>query len=379
MRALQRGQRKEMVAGMAVSGGWGDTREKRPSPAELTNMNKNECLRGMPPMTEDDFLQAIAADPGSAATASTWLVLADWLEENGQTERAELVRLQHDRGLRPEPDARVRELLAAGVAPVVPTLVNSIGMRFVQIPAGTFLMGSPKDEEGRHGYEWLQHEVEITQPFWMGAFPVTQQEYERVTGANPSHFSKTGSGKKEVKRLDTSRFPVESVSSEDAVAFCAQLSSLPDESATGRVYRLPTEAEWEYACRAGAGDGAPFHFGWTLCSEQANFHGNHPYGGASEGPNLERTTAVGSFTPNAWGLYDMHGNVGEWCADRHDDYPAEAQADPTGPTVGDVRVLRGGSWSCTAEQCRAAYRLLSYPSSYFGFTGFRVCFHLGRP
>jgi uncharacterized protein (TIGR02996 family) len=240
-------------------------------------------------VTEDDFLRAIAANTGSDAPATAWLVLADWLEENGQAERAELVRLQHDRGLRPvaSKDARVRELLAAGVAPVVPTLVNSVGMRFVLVPAGRFVMGSPEDEEGRDGDEGPQHEVAITRPFWMGAFPVTQQEYERVAGINPSHFSKTGSGKKKVKRLETSCFPVESVSWEDAVAFCTKLSSLPDESATGRVYRLPTEAEWEYACRAGASDGAPFHVGRFLSSAQANFDGRHPSEGAAKGPHLD--------------------------------------------------------------------------------------------
>jgi uncharacterized protein (TIGR02996 family) len=188
----------------------------------------NKLVEG--PMTEDDFLQAIAADPGSAAGASAWLALAHWLKKHRQPERAELVRLQHDRGWRPESsvaskDARVRELLATGVAPVVPSLVNSVGMRFVLVPAGTFVMGSSEAEEERDEDEGPQHRVTLTRPFWIGAFTVTQQEYKGIMGTNPSRFWKKGS-----KSPDRGRFPVDRVSWNDAVAFCERLSGLPAES-----------------------------------------------------------------------------------------------------------------------------------------------------
>jgi uncharacterized protein (TIGR02996 family) len=322
-------------------------------------------------MTEDDFLKAIAADPPSAA--ATWLVLADWLEERGDP-RAELVRLLHEPGFRPDRDARVRALLAGGVAPCVPSLVNSIGMRFVLVPAGTFLMGSPDDEPGRHSDEGPRHEVELTRPFWRGAYPVTQQQYQRVMGVNPSYFSEAGDGWETVAGLGTSLFPVEHVSWEDAEAFCAALSALPGERAAGRASRLPTEAQWEYACRAGATDGAPFHTGWTLSSSQANFNGAYPYGGAAPGAHLGRPSAVGSYPPNAWGLYDVHGNVWEWCGDWHAKYRPGRQRDPRGPRRGTARVLRGGSWVSRSVDCCAAFRIRSAPSDRNGYLGFRVCF-----
>jgi uncharacterized protein (TIGR02996 family) len=329
-------------------------------------------------MSEDAFLQAIAEDPGGAA--ATWLVLADWLEERGDP-RAELVRLQHDPHFRPDlagraRDDRVRALLAGGVPPVSPSLVNGVGMRFALVPAGTFLMGSPPAEQGRRQDEGPQHAVTISRPFWLGACPVTQAEYQRVAGANPSHFSPKGRGKAKVRKQDTARLPVECVSWEEAVAFCEALSGLPGERAAGRAYRLPIEAEWEYACRAGATDGAPFHVGWSLSSAQANFHGGYPYGGAEKGPYLGRPCAVGSYPPNAWGLYDLHGQVWEWCEDWYGPYHDEAQADPSGPPSGDFRVLRGGSWDVLAVFCRAAYRYYLGPAYRYYRIGFRVCVRL---
>ena len=170
-------------------------------------------------MTEAAFLQSIMDNPAGATT--TWLVLADWLEERGDA-RAELVRLLHDPHSRPgwtplQRDERVRELLAAGVLPCVPTVVNSLGMTFALIPAGKFLMGSPDSEEGRFADEGPQHEVEITRSFYLGVYPVTQQEYKKVMGKNPSHFKgKKGGGP---------THPVEQVSWEDADAFCRCLSA----------------------------------------------------------------------------------------------------------------------------------------------------------
>jgi formylglycine-generating enzyme required for sulfatase activity len=325
-------------------------------------------------MTEDDILRTIAEDPPSAA--AVWLILADWLEERSDA-RTELFRLLHDRGFRPRLSGaaragRVCALLASGVLPVVPALTNSIGMRFVLVPAGTFLLGSPDDEQGRSDDEGPRHGVEVPQPFWLGAFPVTQQEYVRVVGANPSYFSAAGGAGEVVKGLDTSRFPVESVSWEDASAFCARLSALPGEQEAARAYRLPREVEWEYACRAGVGGGAPFHFGRALASVQANFHGGFPYGGAAEGAYLGRTTTVGSYPPNAWGLYDMHGNVWEWCADRYGKYPPR-------PRKGTARMLRGGSWEDDAASCRAACRGRNRPTCPDNRVGFRVCFPWGTP
>jgi formylglycine-generating enzyme required for sulfatase activity len=160
--------------------------------------------------------------------------------------------------------------------------------------------------------------------------------------------------------LDTDDFPVEQVSWEDAQAFLKRLSALPAEVKTGRTYRLPTEAEWEYACRAGTS--APFHFGNSLSSTQANFDGNHPYGGAATEPYLERTTRVGSYKPNALGLYDMHGNVWEWCNDwfAEDYYQESPRRDPSGPSdragPGGDRVLRGGGWEDDGQDCRSASR-----------------------
>jgi len=184
-------------------------------------------------------------------------------------------------------------------------ITNSIGMELVLIPPGDFLMGSPEEEKDRRDDETL-HRVRITEPFHLSVYKVTQSEYERVMGENPSHFSSGGGGNVQVSNLETSRFPVEQVTWEDAIDFCRKLSLLPEEKAAGRIYRLPTEAEWEYACRASTA--TPFHFGSQLNGREANCDGT-PYGTDTEGPYLGRTTSVGSYQPNAFGLYDMHGNV----------------------------------------------------------------------
>jgi formylglycine-generating enzyme required for sulfatase activity/serine/threonine protein kinase len=254
-------------------------------------------------------------------------------------------------------------------------ITNSIGMRLVLIPAGTFTMGSLENELGR-GSDEDQHEVEISRAFYLGVYEVTQEEYGRVMGSNPSYFAPTGVGKDQVEGLDTSRFPVESVSWHDAVDFCRKLSEMPEEKRAGRRYRLPTEAEWEYSCRAGASrpvteatvwgwvtKGIPFHFGASLSSTQANFN-----------YSLGRTCAVGSYPPNAFGLRDMHGNVAEWCADRYasDYYTKARRADPKGPLVGTGRVVRGGSFFYEARSCRSACRFGDEPTFRRLTQGFRV-------
>ena len=316
-------------------------------------------------MNADTFLQSILDNPAGAAT--TWPILADWLEEQGDA-RAELVRLCHDPRYRPslagvERDARVRALLAAGLLPCVPAWDNSLGMKLALIPAGTFLMGSPANEAHRSADE-EQHQVEITRPFYLGIHPVTQEQYEKVMGKNPSHFTKGKGG--------GSSHPVEQVSWEEAVEFCRRLSEKPEEKRLGRMYRLPAEAEWEYACRGGATSSQPFHFGDSLSSAQANFDGHHPYGGDSKRQYLKRTTAVGSYTANAFGLFDMHGNVWEWCADWYGAYASQSLKDPTGPTTGQRRVLRGGSWLNHGHRCRSAHRINHGPGLRFNLIGFRV-------
>jgi formylglycine-generating enzyme required for sulfatase activity len=269
-------------------------------------------------------------------------------------------------------------------------VVNSIGMKLVRIPAGRFLMGSPKDEEGR-SYSEVQHEVEITKPFYLGVYEVTQKQFKTVMGFNPSFFSHHGVGKAGVRYVegepaggmdkvsgkDTEDFPVENVSWHDAVEFCTKLSLRAEEKKSGRKYRLPTEAEWEYAARGGASSYRVFHFGNSLNSKQANFDGTHQNGGDRDGPDLTCTCKVGSYLPNAFGLFDMHGNVFEWCSDwsTEDYYSESPRSDPQGPQrpyEGACRVIRGGSWDCNSRLCRSAFRGNDWPHYQTPFLGFRV-------
>ncbi len=294
---------------------------------------------------------------------------------------------------RPASIREFRERLRAGLSPkpeVVPNkqpeqkpkqenrpreIVNSIGMKLVLVQPGIFLMGSPPNEAERSDDEH-QHEVEIAQPFYAGIYPVTQEQYQRVMGTNPSHFSSTGGGKDKVKGMDTGPFPVESVTWDEAAEFCRRLSELSDEKMNERLYRLPTDAEWEYICRGGPfikKPSPPFYFGNSLSPTQANFDGNYPYGGAAQGQYLQRPTKVGSYPPNALGLYDLHGNGWEWCADWFDAeyYKRSPRQDPQGPENGERRVLRGGSWNIVGRHCRAACRV-GAPGVHDSYGGFRV-------
>jgi formylglycine-generating enzyme required for sulfatase activity len=230
---------------------------------------------------------------------------------------------------------------------------NSIGMRLAWIPPGTFLMGSPPNEPQRREDE-PQHGVTLTRGFYFAVQPVTQAQWKAVMGSNPSRF-----------RGD--QLPVENVSWDDCLEFCARLTRKD-----GPVYRLPTEAEWEYACRAGAA--GAFHVGDTLWTDQANFDGREAYGSAAPGVFRGETTPVGRFAANGWGLYDMHGNVHEWCADWYGDYPPEHVADPLGAPTGDARVLRGGSWFSAPWYCRSASRYWTDPATTAAHIGCRVCF-----
>ncbi|MBL7040057.1 MAG: DUF1080 domain-containing protein [Pirellulaceae bacterium] len=235
---------------------------------------------------------------------------------------------------------------------------NSIGMRFVLIPPGEFLMGSPDDEENRYDDEY-QHRVRVTKPFYLGVYEVTQDEYQTVMGTNPSNFS-SGS----------SCYPVECVSWEEAVEFCRRLSSLPGEATATRAYRLPTEAEWEYACRAGTT--TTYHLGDDLDHEDAN---------VDQGLSLGRTTTAGSYQSNAFGLYDMHGNVWEWCQDWHLYYYYRESPikDPQGPSQGSLRVRRGGSWDVSPALSRSAVRFGRSPSDREPSQGFRIARTIDLP
>jgi formylglycine-generating enzyme required for sulfatase activity len=261
-------------------------------------------------------------------------------------------------------------------------------MKFVLIPPGKFLMGM--SDEGREDYVrnipdfpretclgWVanespQHEVWITRAFYLGACPVTQAQFEEVMGQSPSRFRAGGPEASRARGLDTSDFPVDSVTWHDAVAFCARLSELPEEKKAGRTYRLPTEAEWEYACRAGTT--TAFHFGASLSSKQANFDGNYPYGGARKGRYLNRPSLVGSYPPNAFGLFDMHGNINEWVSDWYGAryYARSPRRDPKGPKKGTRRIIRGGSHSHRGANARSGTRIAWSGDSANRNIGFRV-------
>jgi formylglycine-generating enzyme required for sulfatase activity len=230
-------------------------------------------------------------------------------------------------------------------------------------------MGSPASEKRRGKWETL-HEVVLTHGVWLGVYPVTQEQWQAVIGNNPSRFCAEGTGKDWVKKLDTRQFPVENVSWEDALEFCSRLAQL--EGGKNETYRLPTEAQWEYACRAGTR--TPFHFGASLNGTEANCDGTRPYGASTRGKDLQRTCAVGAYVGNAFGLFDMHGNVWEWCADwfADDAYQQENRTDPVGPFVGVTRVVRGGSWNGDAGVCRSAHRYGHYPDYRYVNLGFRL-------
>jgi formylglycine-generating enzyme required for sulfatase activity len=230
----------------------------------------------------------------------------------------------------------------------VQAATNSIGMKLRLIPAGEFMMGSPETESGRFDDE-TQHRVSITKPFYLGVTEVTQEQYQKVMGKNPSEFKGPQN-------------PVERVSWAEAVEFCRKLSAMPAEKTAGHVYRLPTEAEWEYACRAGTP--TAYSFG-----DDASRLGDY---GWFEGNSDSSTHPVGEKKPNAWGLYDMHGGVYEWCQDRYGDYPSGSVTDPTGAASGSIRVLRGGSWNSLARGCRSAFRFRFTPEVRSNFLGFRV-------
>ena len=218
-------------------------------------------------------------------------------------------------------------------------LGKDVKLKMVLIPAGKFKMGSPESEKARRNDE-KQYEVTLTKPFYMGKYEVTQEQWESVMGNNPS------------SRTKGAKLPVTDVSWEDCQEFIKKLNA-----STKGGYRLPTEAEFEYACRAGTT--TAYSFGDSLTKTDANIDG-------------ASVKAVGGYKPNAFGLYDMHGNVWEWCNDWKADYPAGAVTDPKGPATGKYRVLRGGSFGSYVSAARSSSRFNLTPSSRYFFSGFRL-------
>jgi formylglycine-generating enzyme required for sulfatase activity len=246
----------------------------------------------------------------------------------------------------------------------VEDLGNNVFLEMVEIPDGAFWMGSPEEEKYRFIEESPQRRVKIAS-FFMSKFPITQSQYMAIVKHNPSRF------------IGANR-PVETVSWHDAEVFCQALSQH-----TGRVYQLPSEAEWEYACRAGTT--TPFHYGETITTILANYNGKESILGSeptyyleTKGEYRQHTTEVGQFPPNLFGLYDMHGNVWEWCQDIwHENYRGAPTNGTTWNMDGDTlrRVLRGGSWNASPRKCRSATRISNLPDVRGINHGFRVVFH----
>jgi len=281
---------------------------------------------------------------------------------------------------------------------------NSIGMPLVLLPRGCFVMGSPLSEYQRHEDE-KPYPTMMTKKMLMGVYEVTQQDYQTVMENNPSYYSASGDGAESVRKLNPKRFPVEQVAWRDAVDFCARLSSLSDERMAGRVYRLPTEAEWEFACRAN--NMTAFNVGDLIDGSQANIRSDKPYWKSKPSAALERTRTVGSYPPNAFGLCDMHGNVAEWCNDwdgiqvrglwdgllagrtpaSQDELillleefsdlaetagAAKTATNPSGSIRGTKKIFRGGSYNTDVQQTRSAARRSADPEYRHRGIGFRV-------
>ncbi len=332
---------------------------------KLTDLERKVVLEGLPELPRADNKTIRKADTGKSPRA---LTVGETAAKTAQTELAERSK-----------------------TPVISS--NSLGMKLALIPPGEFQMGSPKFEDNRDRDE-QRHRVRITQPFRLGVYEVTQTEFEHVMGRNPSYFSNSGGQAEAATGVDTSRHPVDSVTWYDAVEFCNKLSEKEqrrpyyrladiERDASGSIkkatvsvaggggYRLPTEAQWEYACRAGSI--TPFNFGTDHTDAECNCLG--------DGIDWLCTVPVGGYRPNAFGLYDMHGNVSEWCWDeyRADYYKSSPVSDPPGPAhASGRRVFRGGGWDYIGRHCRSARRSMNNQIKGSGAqiggsgTGFRV-------
>jgi sulfatase modifying factor 1 len=248
-------------------------------------------------------------------------------------------------------EAKAEQQAAEKLEEVPKQMTNSLGMELRLIPAGKFIMGSPENEAGRLPRE-KQHEVTLSRSYYMGSTEVTQAQWKAVMGENPSF-------------VEGDDHPVETIPWAKAIEFCRKLSEKE-----GAKYRLPTEAEWEYACRAGTT--TPFYTGATITTDEANYDGRRSYDNGEKGEFRDETTPVASFAPNAWGLHDMTGNVREWCADWYGEYPTNAVTDPTGPADGTKRVIRGGCWMTAPAVSRSANRGGTEPVGWYFNFGFRV-------
>jgi formylglycine-generating enzyme required for sulfatase activity len=255
--------------------------------------------------------------------------------------------------------------------------VIAVPANMAWVEAGTFLMGSPTNEPGRNTNEF-QHSVTLTNGFFVGKYLVTQGAYLSLMNTNPSYYSTNKGFAQNLNR------PVETVSWNDASNYCEALTQQQQASGqifTNWLYRLPTESEWEYACRAGTS--TPFYCGSNLDSTLANFDGEYPYVagiGTSNNPNgiyLDQTTNVGSYPPNASGLYDMAGNVWEWCQDWYSVYPTNSVTNYAGPAAGTNRIFRGGALDSIGAECRSAERDSYLPTGRFDTVGFRVVLSAG--
>lgn len=271
------------------------------------------------------------------------------------------------------------DLWAASHRPGDTFTLKEVGMKFAYVPAGKFMMGSPLAEEEGLGTD-LPIEVELTRPFYLGIHEVTVGQFKKFVEATGYKTEGESDGTGAYGLLDklprltwrtpgfkqTDDYPVTCVSWNDARAFAAWLNASSED--TNRTYRLPTEAEWEYACRAGTQ--TQYSFGTSLNGKEANCNGWEPYGTEERGPYLRRATKVGSYQPNAWGFYDMHGNVAEWCEDAYNT-TLPGGRDPLG-TEQEFKIFRGSGWADPAWGCQSAFRNVDCPWGRSIFVGFRV-------
>ena len=295
------------------------------------------------------------ANPPREVNDERWLLMPSaTINDNGRAFRTQLVRLRLWALPRLQVPGAWFELLG-----------DSVALTMVGMPAGCYWMGSPRDELGRFTNEGPERLVAL-EGFWISQTPITQAQWRQVMGSNPSNFIEN--------RVDRDLRPVEKVSWHDAIEFCTRL-----REHAGRIYTLPTEAQWEYACRAGST--APFHYGATLISELANYNANAIYSASERGVFRSQTSPVSQFPSNDWGLHDMHGNVREWCLDQwqdsYDEKPSNTQAfivsDNHKAVVDETTCLvRGGSWHRSPRHCRSAVRDHAMAARVSSDIGFRV-------
>jgi formylglycine-generating enzyme required for sulfatase activity len=301
-----------------------------------------------------------AVGSGRVSRGGSWLNTANYARSanrhrNGSALSADILGFRLS--LRPPASKAEPQVQVPEKASVAAFTIRDLGLDMLWVKPGTFDMGSPPAEAGR-GKDETQHQVTLTKGFYLGKYEVTQAQWEKVMGSNPSRF----------KGADR---PVEKVSWTEAVAFCTQLTTQEQNAGrlpAGWVYVLPTESQWEYACRAGTT--TAYSWGATIASSNANYNWD---GGANDGSDFKQTRDVGQYAANPWGFFDMHGNVWEWTADRyHAAYPTgNPVIDPTGPASGSNRVIRGGSWSNGGPSLRSAKRLSHAPSDRVNL-GFRL-------